>query len=158
MEQNKSMTRTAPEKVFKIIWFALFCSIGLFVFLAATSAPLSFPNLVGDVSAQPVVFVFALMAIVNILVALQLPALILKIEIKKRGVPSTDDQILKLAFMPYVIRLALYEAAVLFGFLGSIFLKNSAFMLPIAVLVLVLFLLSRPEIATLKRMMRLPRN
>ena len=133
-------------KVQKILWAALGFSQLLFLFMAVSTNPMRLDSLGQEWSNSENVNMFSLIALAIAAAAWFLPKVFLAASSGSPRSPNvTDPDLARKCHLPLILRLALADSVVMFGFLSAAMLKNSAAILPFSIVGITLVGLSFPS-------------
>lgn len=141
-----SITPETQLRLSRILWGALTVSCMFFVFVAYSTGTPDYarmwpqPAFGTDPVAQQEA-VFGVLCLVILAVSQALPARLVKAQAERSGGKAGYGQV----FIPLILRLALAESIVLFGFVLSMMSQNPAKILPYAVFALVRNLMAYPR-------------
>lgn len=137
----------------RMLWFSMLVACGFFFFIQFMKNGLSTDLNSSDI-VRPDVLLFVVMGLVNAVASWILPKLIAKAACKKLPPVRNEAEVLKRAFAPLIIRLALAEAVTLMGFVAAEMQSKTIIMLPFMLITLMIFLLSFPTYAFLRDLQR----
>lgn len=139
-----------------MLWFALLMSSLMMVGVLASQHGIDEAVLSSEDLWRADVLVFCIMGGINFVVSFFIPKLLTRLNPQFKQYPENEDILLKLSFLPFLLRLALAEAVTIFGFIAAMSVGKTLLVLPFFGLTLMVFFLSFPRYELFRSWFRRP--